>query len=230
MADAVVISNLALARLGDEATVSGIEPPEGSDQAEHCALFFPIARRSLLEMYPWDFATQSLDLEQKSTTVRGWAYSYAKPANCIKVHAVLPPGAGDDYSLSGASRGVIQSADGTITTPYASGYNLYTPQPFKLETNYATKAQIILTNQAQAQAICTFDVEDTDAFSPLFDDTLAWLLASYIAGPIYKGKSGVEMSQFMLKSFLSFYGMATTSNASQEFNDVQVSTPWIAGR
>lgn len=51
MASEVDICNLALARLGDNATVASIDPPEGSAQAEHCARFYAIARDSLLEMH-----------------------------------------------------------------------------------------------------------------------------------------------------------------------------------
>jgi hypothetical protein len=227
MADEVTISNLALSRLGDEATIS--DPGEGSVQAEHCQAFFPIARRTLLEMFPWDFATGSVALALQSETVRGWQYAYAKPDLCLKVLAVLPPEAADDYSVSGVNRGVVQLADGTIFT-LPNGYNQYQPQPFKTETSRATGAQLILTNQTEADGICIFDVEDTGLFSAMFDDTLAWLLASYVAGPIYKGKTGFEMSQLMLKQFEVFFARATASNASQEMTDVQQSVPWLAGR
>ena len=57
MASVVDICNLALGHLGDPATVSSIDPPEGSAQAQHCARFYPIARDSLLEMHSWNFST-----------------------------------------------------------------------------------------------------------------------------------------------------------------------------
>lgn len=58
MPSAVTICNLALAHLGDSATVSSIDPPEGSAQAEHCARFYPVALGLLLEAHPWNFATK----------------------------------------------------------------------------------------------------------------------------------------------------------------------------
>lgn len=229
MADEVVISNMALGFLGDEATVSSIDPPEGSDQAEHCAQFFPVARRAILEMFPWDFATSSVTLSLQNERVRGWQYAYAKPTKCLKVLAVVPPNAGDDYSVAGASRGISQTADGTIFT-LPNGYNRYTPQPFKTEYSHPTGTQIILTNQAEAEAICIFDVEDTSQFTPLFDICAGKFLASLIAGPIYKGKTGSDMSERMLKHFQIFFGQATMSNAGQEFTDVQQNVPWLGGR
>ena len=43
MATEVDICNLALAHLGDDATIATIKPPEGSAQAEKAARFYPIA-------------------------------------------------------------------------------------------------------------------------------------------------------------------------------------------
>ena len=62
MASEVEICNLALAHLGDEATVASIDPPEGSAQAEHCQRFYPVSRNSLLEMHDWAFATKRATL------------------------------------------------------------------------------------------------------------------------------------------------------------------------
>ena len=56
MASVVDICNLALAHIGDDATVSSIDPPEGSAQAEHCKRFYAIARDTMLQMHNWNFA------------------------------------------------------------------------------------------------------------------------------------------------------------------------------
>ena len=50
MSTPVDICNLALARLGDEANVQSISPPDGSTQAALCAQFYPIARDTALTM------------------------------------------------------------------------------------------------------------------------------------------------------------------------------------
>ena len=68
MASEVDICNLALAHLGDSATVASINPPEGSAQAEMCQRFYPIARDSLLEMHNWGFATRRKALAQLNNT------------------------------------------------------------------------------------------------------------------------------------------------------------------
>ncbi|NBQ76422.1 MAG: hypothetical protein EBU14_13895, partial [Acetobacteraceae bacterium] len=64
MASEVDICNLALANLGDTATVASINPPEGSAQSEHCSRFYPIARDTLLEMHNWNFSTRRILLPE----------------------------------------------------------------------------------------------------------------------------------------------------------------------
>lgn len=84
--DSVVnICNLALARLGDSATVASIDPPEGSAQAEHCARFYPIARDTLLVAHPWNFAVKTARLAQLAQPIPPWAYTYTLPNDALSV-------------------------------------------------------------------------------------------------------------------------------------------------
>ena len=76
MASEVEICNLALARLGDAATVVSIDPPEGSAQAEHCAMFYPMARDTLLAQHPWGFA-------QRRVRPARLAAGYLLPDDCF---------------------------------------------------------------------------------------------------------------------------------------------------
>ena len=88
MTTAVAVANLALSHLGDDATIVNLDPPEGSAQAEQAALFYPIARDALLEMYPWNFALRRTTLalldEDPNTQ---WRYAYALPSNVLAVFA-----------------------------------------------------------------------------------------------------------------------------------------------
>lgn len=90
MASEVDICNLALARLGDSATVASIDPPEGSAQAEHCARFYPIARDSALESHAWGFALRRAVLAALSSDVWEWTCAYTLPTDVVRVLAVLP--------------------------------------------------------------------------------------------------------------------------------------------
>ncbi len=169
MASAVDICNLALAHLGDEATVASIDPPEGSAQAEHCARWYPVARDELLELHDWSFATTRAALPLLASGVPQWAYAYARPAGAVRIVGVLDKDAPDD-----------------VMAPAGLGY---TPQPFICEA-MPDGTLAILTNQANAAARYTLRVTDPTRFSPLFVGALVYLLASKLAGPVIKGAEG----------------------------------------
>lgn len=92
MASEVDLCNLSLSHFGQDATVSAIDPPDGSAEAEHCARFYPIARDQALEDGTWTFATYRETLAELTNDREDWAYRYALPANCIKPRVVLADG------------------------------------------------------------------------------------------------------------------------------------------
>lgn len=225
----VTICNLALAHLGDTATVASIYPPDGSIQAEHCSRFYPIARDSLLEMAQWGFATRRAVLASYQQNWSMWTYAYQVPSNALHVFAVMAPDATDDYSESFAE------ADPTNPSIFPQGYNplpgaaLYVPQPYSIETQ-ADGQEVIFTNVQNA--ICRYSLKITDAtlFPPLFTQALSWLLASMLAGPIIKGDAGAAMAQRCADTFMKIEQMAEYSDASQRDIKVHHLVPWIAGR
>lgn len=200
MASEVDICNLALARLGDNATVASIDPPEGSAQAEHCARFYAVARDSLLEMHAWKFATRRVLLAKLTVESWDWSFAYAEPAGALKLLGVLSATASNDdetlYEAESAANG----------------------------------AAIILTNQEGASLRFVARVTDTTKFSPLFVDALAWLLASYLAGPVLKGDAGAAMAKACLQSFMLAFSNARVSDANQRKVRPEHTPAWIAGR
>ena len=225
----VIICNLALAHLGDTATIASIYPPDGSIQAEHCARFYPIARDSMLEMHPWSFCTRRTVLASYPQNWTMWTYAYQVPANALNVFAVMAPDATDDYSESFAE------ADPTNPSIFPQGYTplpgaaLYVPQAYSIETN--PDGQPVLFTNVQ-NAICRYSLKITDAtlFPPLFTQALSWLLASMLAGPIIKGDAGAAMADRCMQTFIKVEQQAEYSDASQRDIKVWHLVPWVAGR
>ena len=222
MASDVDICNLALGHLGDTATVTSIDPPEGSAQSEHCARFYPMARDSLLEAHMWGFATKRTTLALLGSAWPEWAYCYALPSDVLGIIAVLEQNAADDYSVP-----IPQpySQIGTVNT----GQGLYTPQPFSVET-LDDGTSVIYTNVENAVMRYTAKVTDTTKFSPLFVDALSWYLASYLAGPIIKGDQGAAEAKRCAQMFSAVFGKATASDANQRRTKVAQSVPWMTSR
>lgn len=228
MASEVDICNLGLAHLGDAANLQSISPPDGSAQADHCARFYPIARDTLLEMHDWQFATKRATLAALTLTCSEWAYCYAAPADCLDIISILDPLATDDSS-TGITTGYI-STDFSLPAPLIER-GAYTPQSYSFESA-ADGSSVIWTNLVNATLRYVARQTDTTKFSALFTETLSWLLASMLAGPVLKGDSGVKASESCFKVFLERLGRATTNDANQKKSatrDRQAVT-WINGR
>lgn len=198
MASEIDLCNLALAHLGDAATVSSIDPPEGSAQAEHCARFYPIARDALLEMHTWGFATKRVQLAPVVNAWLEWDYAYAVPNNAVNLIAVMPPDSTDDYTQS-----VPASAGGT-----------FVPKEFTTEI-LDNGTQVILTDQPDAVLRYTAIVTDPTTFSPLFIVALSWHLASFLAGPIIKGEAGAAESKRCAAMMQQYLSQAKSSDVGQ---------------
>jgi len=215
MASETDICNLALGHLGDTASVTSLNPPEGSAQAEHCARFYPLARDALLELHPWGFATRRVALALLGNGWPEWDYSYAQPADALNLIAVLPPDATNDYSQGLAS--VALAAGG------------YVPQDFSCETDPGG-ADVIYTDQPDAVLRYTAIITDTSRFSPLFVVALSWQLAAFLAGPILKGEAGAAEAKRCSAMMRAYLAEAAESDAQQRRINPVHNVSWINGR
>lgn len=202
MASDIDIVNLALSHIGDDATVSSISPPEGSAQAEHCARFYPLARDTLLEMHQWSFAIKRVLLAQLSNTPTwNWSYAYEQPSDAVNLLALLPSSSASDDDF----------------------------QEYETETD-VNGTDIILTNEPTASLVYSVIMTDTTKFSPLFTQSLVLLLASYIAGPIIKGDTGVTVSRACYADFQAVLAKATASDSNQRRRRPDHTPDWMKVR
>jgi hypothetical protein len=226
MASEVEICNLALAHLGDDATVASIDPPEGSAQSEHCARFYPIARDSLLQMHSWNFASRRVALAGVTMPYTMWRYAYACPGDMMVAVSVLPPEVENDYTIR------PYPADrygwGWINTPFV-GAGVYVPQEYSIETD-TNGNKIIYTNQEGALLRYQALVTDPTKFDPLFVMALSWHLASMLAGPVIKGDQGAAEAKRCTQMMMAYLQQARMSDANQRNVKPEHITSWMSGR
>lgn len=198
MASDVDICNLSLSHLGDDATVSSIDPPEGSAQAEHCAKFYPVARNALLEMHDWRFAGKRVVLANVDNPLGSWQFAYALPPDCIAPRAVLLPQTTDDNDTHDF---IVETADNGDLVLY--------------------------TNVGQATLRYTALATNTTKFTPLFVAALARLLASYLAGLVVKGDAGMKVAKIQYDSFINieFPHAASADSNARKSNPYETFTP-----
>lgn len=226
MASEVDIANLALAHLGDNATVASLYPPEGSAQAEHAARFYPIARDTMLEMHSWNFATKRVNLALLDITIPEWDHVYQQPNDAIFVIAVLPADANDDYSTRFAPSDTLGYNANNVPISYAGQY---VPQPFALEST-ENDTKLILSDQSNAVCRYIAKVTDTTKFSALFTTTLSWHLASMMAGPIIKGDQGAAEAKRCAAMAAQYLAEAKKSDSNQRQIKPNHIVGWVAGR
>lgn len=228
------ICNLALGFLGDVANVDSISPPDPSYQAEQCAKFYPMARDMMLDGHNWGFATRRIlpaSIAVSPAATGMWAYAYIAPTDCLTVQRVYDPNQPADlvanmpqpYAAAAYAAGPGQLG----VTGADIGY--FVPQPFSIESDLNGN-YIIYTNQANAAIAYTGRVTDPTKWPPTFVVALAYLLASFLAGPILKGTEGAKMSLAMAKAYQTSWGIATTNDANERRTLMPSTTPWMANR
>jgi hypothetical protein len=134
----VAICNIALAKLGDVAAVSGINPADGSVQAEYCKRFYPVALASALDQHAWRFATRRAVLSEHPDYEAGeWAYGYTLPGCFINVIKLLSDTADEqtlDYDIGLAGDDQIlftNAADVTLVYTSSSVHERHFTPKFK---------------------------------------------------------------------------------------------------
>jgi hypothetical protein len=207
VASQVEISRLALGHIADAARVNSIDPPDNSIQAQHCATFYPIARDELLEMHDWNFATRRVVLAESLVGFDDgeWAFAYSIPSDYIRALRVVPPGVSMDFP----------------------------GQPFKIESDVTELDTLILTNVSEAVLHYIYREEETGRYSPSFVSALSLLLGSYLAGPILKGRVGMQVKQTLRGEARAMFLVASAMNANAQLDNTQYKnhTPsWISDR
>lgn len=185
MATEVDICNVALARLGDEATLTSIDPPEGSAQADHCARFYPICKDKILREYPWSFAVKrKTPAELLTEPLGGDEHAFMLPTDCLNLLSVHIPG--ESRSRCGLTE--------------------YTVENFQ-------NARAIICSEPSIWLRYVSDEVPSQAFPTDFCDALSWLLASYLAGPMIAGSSGATMAANYMKLYEEALGKAMQADA-----------------
>jgi hypothetical protein len=194
MASVVDICNLALAHLGDTATVASIDPPEQSAQAGHCARFYYIARDALLEMHRWNFASKQKKLTPVAIDLyEGWTYAYAIPADFLTATSLV-----SKYDIRQDQKAPLNNLP-----DYDIKLN-----PDNVLTIYTDQEEAVLKYQAK--------IVDATTFSPLFVTTLSWHLASILAGVIIKGEEGYKQAIRCSEIMSGYLQQAASSDANQQ--------------
>jgi hypothetical protein len=103
-----------------------------------------------------------------------------------------------------------------------------TPQEFAVETQGA--GQLIYTNVEDAQAKYSALITDTNRFSNTFKFAVSHMLASFLAGPIIKGKAGQAVADKHEAKAFRLVGQAQLRDANNQKEQVHNAPAYAANR
>ena len=197
MATKVDICNLSLAVLGDTATVSSIDPPEGSAQADHCARFYGMTVNEVLSQHNWSFALKRVQLSELVAAVEGDedAHQYALPPDCLRVVRLFSSEKGDRY---------VQ---------------------YDIEMFFGQR--VVVTDAQDPWILYVSSQVDESAFPPLFTTCVVHRLASWLAGPLVTSSSGTEMALKQYELYSLFLNRAIHADAVQQHKKEKVTSRFL---
>lgn len=201
MASVVDIWNMALAHLGEDASIVSSNPPDATTNAGHCARFYPIARKEALETIRATWSKKRQLLAEVTNPSSIWAYAYALPSDCLTPMRILQQSLVTALDLWPGPGEVLTADDLVLWTERGTA-------------DFEVEGEVILCNEPDAVLLYTKEITDTAKFSAKFTVALSYLLASYLAGPILKGQPGANAAGQLRKIAAQVLGEAAVEDAN----------------
>ncbi len=209
MATDVDVSNMAVSLLGADAAVVSLNPPDGSAEAGHCKRFYALARRQALEIAGFSWTKKRAALATVTNPSDVWAYAYQLPGDCITPLRVLQKNFFNNPTLDYCTTRLVTADELRVLTE-------------AMGAEFQIEGDTLLTNEPEAVLVYTRDVADLTRASAAFVSGLSYLLASFIAGPIIKGKEGAAAGRELRAAAITILTDAAVQDTvpgseSQEF-------------
>ena len=219
--------------IGARATVTSINPSDGSPAANACATFYTPVTQMLLRAAHWNTARKQVFLTllkqlylstgQLSTNPPPqpcW-YEYAVPADSLKARFILrscPPNAVSPPLTTGGTPYPVP--------PLLAGFARFTPA---LDTDAnGNPIKVILTNQNQAQLVYTADISQVpDLWDSQFHIAASASLAAYLVNPLARN---AELAKEMVAIAQSSIAAARATDGNESLPTQDHLPDWISIR
>lgn len=191
------LCNRALAAIGTRSSIQSIT--DGSNEANACALLYDPTRQELLRAAYWNCARGQTNLTllkaapgTPENTAAGtstwvpatqpqppWIYEYALPSNCLRMRYIVP-------QINTAFSGNPTLFSVPIGIPALNPYGTIGTVPFRMAYDNAgiAEQEVILTDQSQAIAVYTLDLQNAVIFDSQFESALVSSLGCYLANQL----------------------------------------------
>ncbi len=233
------ICNMALSHIG-ETTITSLDPAvDPSRNAALCNTFYRRARDPLLQSRQWSFALRRVALVKTLISPSSWLFGYYVPPEAMTPFALLPQNAIADFSSRSASGTTTGTASAGFTTDgiplffddqfskIAAG--VYIPQDYNVETDDQGN-RVLFTNLDNAVLRYVSKTVNASRYGNMFITALSYALSALLAGPIIKGRQGLQISREQLQLAGHHHGLAAENDAGHRSSHPKPVTPWLAAR
>lgn len=160
MASKTDLCNFALSHLGISVYIANVDT-DVSKEARVCRKWYNHTLEHITRDYDWNFSRRYLSLALlASTPPEHWTYTYAYPADCFMLRALMPPG---------------------VRFPVNTQRVLYEVAG---ESVGDADLRVIYTDQPNAVARYSKKIVNTNLYDSVFSTAFSYLLASFIAMPL----------------------------------------------
>ena len=205
MATEIQICNAAISLLGESASITSVDPADGSENAGLCQMWLPMAKRQLFEEADWGFAQRRLRLSELAdidAEIYGPdAHCYGVPADAVRIIDVYKMF--DEKASAGFPEEVEQREwpDDLM------------PARWRIEHNPSNSARMIICNVEKAICRYTAFIDETELYPQWFVNPLILLLASLLSGAIKRTSSASTEAQNLLKQYAQAVSLAKSIDA-----------------
>lgn len=187
MTSIVAICNLALSNIGKD-NINALN--EATAEARACNQFYEHVRDTLLQAYPWRFATGLVSLAAiANDKPEEWQYAYARPTDCLKVRSIGP------------TRKDALFNDSSVK---------FLP--------YDVASEVIYCDASPAYLNYTKRLTDPAKYPVLFIEALAWHLAVRLSMPLTRDPR-VRADAFELATRMQVAAEMADANEVRNFYD-----------
>lgn len=233
MTSAIDVCNRALSAIAAQSTITTFN--DVTNESIQCALWYDKLRRQLLRTAPWGFCrrqvvlTQVGDLIPDNTSPYPWLYTYAYPADCLKLRYLLrlppqlnppnPPAVGTPVGPAWILQPSRNNRFIVINTPSADG----TSSSKQLVSNVGPLG----AGGGSAIGVYNGDITDPDQWDDLFEGALTSVLAYHLCNPI-TGNIGL-MANFKKEAEDAILE-ARAADGNETIPSSDINVDWIATR
>lgn len=202
MATKTEIANMALSFLGVGFTIQNLDTDK-SEEANSCRIFYETAKDKVMRAVSWPFASTVVQLQLvASDPTTEWDYSYRYPSDCEYFRRIL-----SDYRSD----------------------SQWTKIPYRIVKDTSGTGKLIYTDREAAYGEYTLKDVSEGEYAPEFVFSLAYLLASLIAGQITQGdRQGLRNE--MMQMYMLTMSEAASNAKNEEHKGVQAESEFIEAR